>query len=470
MYHGKIERFDWRFALRIIDIAGVVLALGLSLPFWNHFAPLWWGERDPVPISWATLLSCIFYAIAELVAFQKSGLYAWQCFISRHTLMFRLAVAMIMAGVAVGLIRLFVAPTAPFYAGLWFLTNLVFAYGIIFGLRMAMRAAFPRLLLNEAFERIAFVGWSSRLETVLRALVKEMRQYQKVVGCIAEGANLDPQPGHNHPVLGSLSDLSDILKQQRISMLVVDQSNVSPKDMRLIADIAADRFVTLRMIPSAFDIWASRLNLRVVAGIPLIGINDLQHDHFTNRLMKRSMDLAGAIVGLTLAAPAIAVLAVLIKRESPGPVFYRQTRLGLNGRPFQIIKLRSMKIASAPDAAPGWTVENDPRRLKIGTFMRRWNLDELPQFWNVLKGEMSLVGPRPEQPEFVTEFRDTIRYYNLRHACKPGITGWAAVHGLRGDTSIEERIEYDLFYVENWSMLLDCKIIFMTLAPPKNAY
>ncbi len=139
-------------------------------------------------------------------------------------------------------------------------------------------------------------------------------------------------------------------------------------------------------------------------------------------------------------------MAILIKRESPGPIFFEQTRLGLYGKPFKIIKLRSMKLDAEVQTGAVWAVKDDPRRLKIGTFMRSKNIDELPQFWNVLKGDMSMVGPRPERPEFVTDFKDSVRYYNLRHSCKPGVTGWAAVHGLRGDTSLDDRLEYDLFY------------------------
>jgi lipopolysaccharide/colanic/teichoic acid biosynthesis glycosyltransferase len=150
-------------------------------------------------------------------------------------------------------------------------------------------------------------------------------------------------------------------------------------------------------------------------------------------------------------------------------VFYRQQRRGQGEKLVDMIKLRSMRLDAEADGVL-ITVENDPRRLKIGKFIRSWNLDELPQFWNVLVGDMSLVGPRPERIESVDEYEDSIRYYNLRHTCKPGLTGWAAVHGLRGNTSIPDRIEYDLYYVENWSLLLDLKIMLMTLAPPKNAY
>jgi exopolysaccharide biosynthesis polyprenyl glycosylphosphotransferase len=471
MYHGKIERFDWRFALRVLDVLGVIAALAISLPLWNLIAPRW-GAWHFVPIDNATWLSCVFYGFAELFAFKKAGLYAWSCLLRPGTLAVRLAVALALAGATVGIIRAFVAPTAPFFAALWFLANLGVTFCTVFLLRLGLRVAYPRMLAGDAVERIAFIGWSVRLETVLKALVQEMGRYQEVAGCIYEGSNpqLDPQAGHGHRLLGTLERLDEILPAQRISLLLVDQSNVSPRDMRRIADIAADRFVTLRMIPSAFDIWASRLSLRIVAGIPLMGINDLHHDRFGNRLLKRAFDIVCALGGLVVSAPVIAVLAILIRRESPGPIFYRQTRLGLNGRPFQIIKLRSMPTDAENSTGAVWAVKDDPRRLKIGRFMRATNLDELPQLWNVLKGDMSMVGPRPERPEFVEGFRDTIRYYNLRHTCKPGLTGWAAVHGLRGNTSIEDRIEYDLFYVENWSLLMDLKIVLMTLAPPKNAH
>ena len=228
--------------------------------------------------------------------------------------------------------------------------------------------------------------------------------------------------------------------------------------------------MNLKVIPTAFDIWSTKLDLRVVAGIPLLGVFDLRYDKLHNRITKRAVDILCSLVGLLLSAPVIAVLAILIKRESPGPIFFRQVRLGIYGKPFEIIKLRSMRMDAEQKSGAVWAVKDDPRRLKIGTFMRAWNLDELPQFWNVLKGEMSMVGPRPERPEFVEGFKESIRYYNLRHSCKPGVTGWAAVHGLRGNTSLDDRLEYDLFYIENWNLRLDFEIIFMTLLPPKNAY
>ena len=183
---------------------------------------------------------------------------------------------------------------------------------------------------------------------------------------------------------------------------------------------------------------------------------------FERLSLKRSLDLAVSLVGLVLLSPFLLLTAIIIKLTSPGPVFYTQERMGLDGRPFEMVKFRSMR-PDAEVAGPGWTTENDPRVTPIGRFMRRTNWDELPQLVNVLLGEMSLVGPRPERPVYVQQFRSNIPRYMERHREKAGMTGWAQVNGLRGDTSIAERTTYDLWYVENWSLWLDIKIIIRTM-------
>lgn len=200
-------------------------------------------------------------------------------------------------------------------------------------------------------------------------------------------------------------------------------------------------------------------------------------------LVKRAMDIAGAAIGLPLCAPLLAIMAVAIKLDSPGPVFFRQKRVGANGKVFTIYKLRTM-VANAEDLLddlidldaleePMFKLQDDPRVTRLGRFLRRWSIDELPQLVNVLRGEMSLVGPRPERPYYVEQFRRSIPRYMDRHREKAGMTGWAAVNGLRGDTSIPERTKYDLWYTENWSLLLDIKILVRTIlqfGSGKNAY
>src|ERR1051326_1962973 len=182
-----------------------------------------------------------------------------------------------------------------------------------------------------------------------------------------------------------------------------------------------------------------------------------------NAVVKRGFDLACSGLGLLVTAPLVAVLALLVRLDSPGPVFYTQERVGMNGRRFRMIKFRSMR-ADAEAEGDGWTVKDDPRRTPLGSTLRRLSLDELPQLWNVFVGDMSLVGPRPEQPRFVEEFRGSIPRYMLRHHVKAGMTGWAQVNGLRGDTPLEDRIRYDLYYVQNWSLWFDVRILFLTVA------
>jgi exopolysaccharide biosynthesis polyprenyl glycosylphosphotransferase len=189
-------------------------------------------------------------------------------------------------------------------------------------------------------------------------------------------------------------------------------------------------------------------------------------------MMKRAMDLAVAVAAMIAVLPAFPLIALAIWLEDRGPVFYRQERMGLDGRSFMILKFRSMRVDAESTSGPVWAIKDDPRRTRVGQFLRAWTLDELPQIWNVLTGDMSIIGPRPERPTFVREFKHKIPRYMLRHRVKSGITGWAQVHGWRGNTSIKKRIQYDLYYIQNWSLSLDFKILWMTIryALRLNAY
>jgi exopolysaccharide biosynthesis polyprenyl glycosylphosphotransferase len=224
------------------------------------------------------------------------------------------------------------------------------------------------------------------------------------------------------------------------------------------------------MVPDLFGVLTSKVSVQHIGDVPLIGVSKWPLDLFWNRVIKRAEDVVGATIGLLVSAPVIAMAAVLIRRSSPGPAFYRQIRCGEAGREFTIYKLRTMRDNAEDDTGPRWAVEDDPRRTRVGAFLRRHNLDELPQFWNVLKGNMSLVGPRPERPHFVEQFKEDISRYMWRHVYKPGMTGWAQINGLRGNTDIGERIKYDLYYLENWSLAFDFKILVQTLVKTDNAY
>jgi exopolysaccharide biosynthesis polyprenyl glycosylphosphotransferase len=338
-------------------------------------------------------------------------------------------------------------------------------------MRLFLRFLMMDVLHLIPMEAIAFIGWTPSMQRVLRGYHRDVGRFQSVVGYLENGEKEAPSEGLTaYRSLGSLADLEKIAETHRITLLIVDENALSAEQLRNVVLACSRASLHFRMIPAAFDILTRRISTRTVAGIPLIGAQGVPLDFFANRILKRAVDIFGAGVGLLLSSVPIAILAILIILESPGPIFYRQVRLGKGGRPFRIVKLRSMRLDAEAQTGAKWAVENDPRRLRIGAFMRASNLDETPQFWNVLRGDMSLVGPRPERPEFVEVFNHDVSHYNLRHHCRPGLTSWAAVHGLRGNTSISDRIDHDLYYYEHWSLGLDFLIMVRTLMPPKNAY
>lgn len=272
-------------------------------------------------------------------------------------------------------------------------------------------------------------------------------------------------------ILGGLDEARTFIQEQNVDEVVLtNPARLNHPQMVDLIMLCERRLAHFQMVPDIFNVLTSRVDMRTVNGIPLLGVGKWPLDFFHNRMLKRLEDVAGAGLGLVLSLPIMAVAGILIRLSSPGPVLYRQTRCGENGQEFTLLKLRTMRMDSEETTGPVWTCENDPRRTKIGRFLRASNLDELPQFWNVLVGQMSLVGPRPERPHFVEQFREDIQRYMWRHVSKPGMTGWAQVHGLRGNTSIQDRIKHDLFYLENWSLSLDFKILLKTLFSNKNAY
>jgi exopolysaccharide biosynthesis polyprenyl glycosylphosphotransferase len=216
------------------------------------------------------------------------------------------------------------------------------------------------------------------------------------------------------------------------------------------------------VVPDLLQHITFRAGVEDLDGLPVVHLTQVPLTGWMS-LVKRSLDITISGAALVALSPVCAAIALAIRVADRGPVLYRQRRMGLDGRPFDILKFRSMVVDAEGASGPVWTSPDDLRRTRIGAFLRRWSLDELPQLWNVLRGEMSLVGPRPERPEFVREFKEKFPQYMLRHRVRSGITGWAQVHGWRGNTSVSKRIEYDLYYIENWSLALDFRILWMTL-------
>ncbi|SDS46895.1 sugar transferase [Opitutus sp. GAS368] len=318
-------------------------------------------------------------------------------------------------------------------------------------------------------QRVALVGWSGEAESLTQAILSDKNHPYSVYGVITTPAT-ETQVSREQKRLGSADQLDQILDQHLVDIIVVADLDLSRDELGRIAAVCERRYVDFKVIPSFFQVFVSSLRMQTVSGVPLLGIEQIPLHSVPNQIIKRLMDIGGALIGLTLSTPLMLLFTFLIRRESPGPVFYKQVRTGLHGRPFTIIKLRSMRADAEAASGPQWATAADPRRLKIGAFMREWNLDELPQFWNILKGDMSLVGPRPERPELIRQFEHEIPHYNPRHEVRPGLTGWAQVNGLRGNTSLVERIRYDLYYIENWSFWFDVQIMILTFFRRRNAY
>jgi exopolysaccharide biosynthesis polyprenyl glycosylphosphotransferase len=288
---------------------------------------------------------------------------------------------------------------------------------------------------------------------------------------------LDDDPGKaGHtlcgvPVLGPVAMADEIFASRPVDQVFITLPLDAHKKILQVLDRASREVVEVKLVPDILQYATLKAALEDLDGTPVINLSQVPLQGWSS-LVKRGIDLAIASAALLALLPFLPIAALAIWLEDRGPILYRQERMGLDGRSFWILKFRSMRADAEASSGPVWAVKDDPRRTRIGAFLREWSLDELPQLWNVMRGDMSIVGPRPERPSFVHEFKHKIPHYMLRHRVKSGITGWAQVHGWRGNTSIRKRIQYDLYYIQNWSLSLDFKILWMTLryALRHNAY
>lgn len=318
--------------------------------------------------------------------------------------------------------------------------------------------------------RVILIGTGDASRRLIRGIEANPRLEYEVAGVVSLQPEKDGQ-FLGKPILGGLGDLSQILLQTNADEVILTAAGLEHKQMMQIILECEKNMVGFRLVPDMFEIITSQVNVTQIAGVPLLGLKEIPLANLWNRFVKRAFDIVGAAAGLLATSPLLFLTTLLIKLDSRGPVFYKQERCGEDGRVFTLYKFRTMKVDAEKETGPVWAAEEDPRRTRVGKWLRRWNWDELPQLWNVLRGDMSLVGPRPERPHFVNQFKENVPRYMSRHLIRSGITGWSQVNGLRGQTEIRERIKFDLFYIENWSLLFDIKILLLTfLRGNQNAY
>jgi exopolysaccharide biosynthesis polyprenyl glycosylphosphotransferase len=309
-------------------------------------------------------------------------------------------------------------------------------------------------------QRVLIVGTGEVGRMVMQKIKRTPGLGYRVAGFVDDGAGTQTIQGV--PVLGKVDDIPELTATEAINEVIVVMPEATHHEILKVVSKCDRSRVAIKVFPNVFQIMASEVSIGDLGGLPLLTVRDtaLQGWRLT---VKRNIDMAGSALGLIFLSPVMMLLAVLIKLDSDGPVFYTQERMGLDGKRFMMLKFRSMRTDAESQTGPVWASADDSRRTRLGAIIRRFSIDELPQLINVLIGDMSLVGPRPERPVFVEQFQQSIPRYMDRHREKAGITGWAQVNGLRGDTSIIERTKYDLWYIENWSIALDFRILIRTI-------
>lgn len=432
-----------------------ILALALPLAFWLRFFVLP-GGIVTVPFEKYLILDAALVAV-HLFAFAAAGLYRsfrqirlWRELRRVWTICILILVALL--GV------LFVA--RGIHYSRWTLAlALVLNLGGLSLKRVVLRGLL-RYYRSRGYNQkhVIVLGCGRMAREYLNAIHREKAMGFTAMGYVAS-RKVEFQPKVVY--LGDFCDLETILDARHPDEVVAALDAEDYTRMPGIIAACEKSGVKLSIIPLYAEYMPSQPQFDEIGGLPLMNIRRIPLDNWGNAFCKRAMDVVGALTLLLLSSPVMLVCAIGVKLSSPGPVFFRQERIGLGKKPFYMYKFRSMRVNSKETT--GWSTDHDDRKTRFGAFLRKCSLDELPQFFNVLKGEMSLVGPRPEVPFYVEQFKEEVPLYMVKHQVRPGITGWAQVNGFRGDTSIKGRIEHDIYYIENWSLWFDIKILFLTL-------
>lgn len=322
-------------------------------------------------------------------------------------------------------------------------------------------------------KHMIFVGCSYLTDEFMERVKENKHWGYKVMGALDDNIPLNTVTKEGVTVIGTIKDLEGLLEQHNLDEVFITLDLKEYSKLKDVIRICEKCGVRTQIVPGYYKYIPAKPYVEELEGLPVINIRYVPLDNILNKTIKRISDIIMSLMALILVSPILLITTIIIKITSPGPVIFKQERVGLNRRNFTMYKFRSMKLQVDEEEKTEWTTKNDPRKTKFGSFIRKTSIDELPQFFNVLKGDMSIIGPRPERPYFVEKFKEEIPKYMVKHQVRPGITGWAQVNGWRGDTSIEKRIDHDIYYIENWNFILDIKIMILTVTKGfinKNAY
>ena len=432
------------------DAVAVFLAMLVS--YWLRFS-LFRGVKG-LPFNYYVWLGVVAAALT-LVVFAVAGLYESFRAVRFHVEAGRVAVLELLVALII-MAAMFVLRLGE--TSRW---SVVFFYGIatllLLGKRVCIRLLLRRYrAMGYNQKRVLLVGHGESAEAYVKRVANDRNLGYQVLGYVA-----DNRKWGKLPYCGTYGQLEEIFRREKPDEVVVALPTEEGRWMKKIINACEKDGTKLSVIPSYVKYMPANPQVDSVNGLPLFNLRRIPLDNVGNAFIKRTADIVCALLLIVLTSPLMLIAAIGVKLSSPGPIIFKQERVGKDKKPFYMYKFRSMRVNSSQNT--GWSKNEDNRKTWFGSLIRKCSVDELPQFFNVLKGDMSLVGPRPELPYFVEQFREEIPRYMVKHQVRPGITGWAQVNGFRGDTSISKRIEYDLYYIENWSPAFDLRILLMTV-------
>ncbi len=448
-----------------LDLSLIIISMAFA--YWCRFVLL--PGRNALSGTQLIFIVCLLMPLYGLL-YSSVGLYRPK----RRVSLFKEVVEICKAnsiGLACLMVALFFFKLEDFSRGM-----LAIFFGTNISL-MLLERLFIRMILRH-FRRQGFnlrhclvIGANEISEDFIERVEKNKHWGYRIHGILDNWVFADKF--HGYPILGRIDGLVDILLTQHYDLVIIALTSEDADSLGYILAQCEKAGIKTNIIPYYYKYVPTQPYMDDLDGLSVIDTRRVPLDNWFKSGIKRAFDIIFAVIAILLTSPIMLLSVVMIKLTSPGPVIFHQERVGLDRKPFMMYKFRSMHVQTDEEEREQWTTKNDPRKTAWGTFMRKTSIDELPQFFNVLKGDMSVVGPRPERPFFVEKFREEVPRYMIKHQVRPGITGWAQVNGLRGDTSIENRIEHDLYYIENWTFLFDIQIIFLTVFKGfvnKNAY